>query len=466
MNLYSRSITASLKKETTSNTPVIPDTFFGLNEQDIAVEYSFTPAMSVAGIRSKNVRPVISPINAPEGTMKMYVDAKEFGNFINGITGGVTSGKILKLSGISGTFAVAETVTGGTSSATGTVLFVGEDYLLLGSVSGTFAAAETVTGGTSSATGTVVIYSATVYGHAANLSADIDTTYTIQFNLDDSAIRYAGVRITSFDSITQEDNIITAGVKVMAQSAFRHAVVTEALTSGSGSKVIKIDQTKGLVASDSIKVWRDGTGFLDFASSGVKTHTISSISADASITVTNLQTALQVGDLILLAPQTSSYSSGGEFPWIGGGTVEMGASIAALAEECMEEFTAVFVNEFEARHCAVGNNIADRFPQHIIQKSLNITGTLKTAYENEQFMKLQRAKTPVAIRIKFLAGEIASTDINYEFRMLFPSAYLNGYQTNFSQDDVVNEEIPFTAFRDETLGIEARFLLVNEVTSY
>jgi hypothetical protein len=59
----------------------------------------------------------------------------------------------------SGTFSSGETVTGGTSSATGVVagVFLSDNtkYLALTSVSGTFSAAETLTGGTSSATGTV-----------------------------------------------------------------------------------------------------------------------------------------------------------------------------------------------------------------------------------------------------------------------------------------------------------------------
>jgi hypothetical protein len=49
---------------------------------------------------------------------------------------------------------VGETVTGGTSAATGEVAWVGGDFLELINVSGTFAAGETISGGTSSASAT------------------------------------------------------------------------------------------------------------------------------------------------------------------------------------------------------------------------------------------------------------------------------------------------------------------------
>lgn len=53
-----------------------------------------------------------------------------------------------------GPYDIGETVTGGTSSATGVIAWVGSGYVELISVSGTFAAGETLTGGTSSASAT------------------------------------------------------------------------------------------------------------------------------------------------------------------------------------------------------------------------------------------------------------------------------------------------------------------------
>lgn len=59
------------------------------------------------------------------------------------------------LTGVVGTFQVGETVTGGTSTETATVLSVGTDEILVGSASGPFTDGETITGGTSAATGDI-----------------------------------------------------------------------------------------------------------------------------------------------------------------------------------------------------------------------------------------------------------------------------------------------------------------------
>jgi len=59
------------------------------------------------------------------------------------------------LTSISGTFTKNETITGGTSAATGKVIQVNTSNIVIRVVTGTFQAAETITGGSSSATATV-----------------------------------------------------------------------------------------------------------------------------------------------------------------------------------------------------------------------------------------------------------------------------------------------------------------------
>jgi hypothetical protein len=64
---------------------------------------------------------------------------------------------LLEISALSGSLTVGETVTGGSSGATGTVVSVNtaESELFLDAVSGVFTVGETITGGTSSETATV-----------------------------------------------------------------------------------------------------------------------------------------------------------------------------------------------------------------------------------------------------------------------------------------------------------------------
>lgn len=61
----------------------------------------------------------------------------------------------LNLSNLVGVFEKGETVTGGTSGATGVVLYAGSTYLHLRTVTGTFVDTEEITGGTSAATADV-----------------------------------------------------------------------------------------------------------------------------------------------------------------------------------------------------------------------------------------------------------------------------------------------------------------------
>lgn len=85
----------------------------------------------------------------------------------------------------SGPFVAGETVTGGTSNATGVVRDVEDNYLILADTLGTFQAAETLTGGTSSATAT----------------SDLVEAYHSAFDfLIDSNVAIDVMRATSFSS--------------------------------------------------------------------------------------------------------------------------------------------------------------------------------------------------------------------------------------------------------------------------
>jgi len=68
----------------------------------------------------------------------------------------------LTLTGISGTFTLNETVTGGTSGATAKVIKVNTSSIVVRVITGTFATSETITGGTSSATATTSVLSTNV----------------------------------------------------------------------------------------------------------------------------------------------------------------------------------------------------------------------------------------------------------------------------------------------------------------
>jgi hypothetical protein len=93
----------------------------------------------------------------------------------------LSSSNDLDLSGVVGTFVATETVTGATSSATGTVTAVNGTVVSLSPVIGTFSVAESVTGGTSSATATVSTVSIgnVVLGDSVQVISDAFGTVTL-----------------------------------------------------------------------------------------------------------------------------------------------------------------------------------------------------------------------------------------------------------------------------------------------
>lgn len=467
MELYTRVASASLKKEVTPGTAITPDVFFEMLSESLTTDYQYTPSTPIVANRTNNIRAVANVIPAPNGGISINVEPKQFGHFLNGVFGGVISGQYMRVSTISAPFTIGETITGGTSTETAVVLAQGEDYLILGTVSGAFDVAETITGGTSGSTAVVVLSASTVYGHHATLPQNSLPTYSVQINYLETAIRYYGMRFQGIDSVAQSDNMITAELQCMAQGQFRHGYVTEVTSSGAGAKTITVDQTKGLVAGDTIKVYRPSTNtFLDFASSGVKTHTIGTVASATTITITNLETSLAVGDLICLAPQTPTYTVGREFTWIGGTEFRYGDTLATVALDCAEDFSLVMTNELEERFGACGANFENRFPKTLLQKGLQASGQFTKYYDNENKYSKLRRNTPQAIRFDSYGDEIGSTDIRNQIRFSYPSVQFDPYQTNITEDELVNEEVPFTAFYSSSSLFTVKALLINDVASY
>lgn len=463
---YSRSGSISIGKQLALNQAVTPSVFLPINDEDLTSGYDFTASTPISGNRSVNQRAIKGTIKAVTGSLNLNVEPKTFGHILNGFRGSITTGNYITISSVSGTFQVGETITGGTSTETANILFVGDDFLLVDTVSGAFTNGETITGGTSAATATLDLYNSGVYGHAGRSPATSSTVYTLQKNYSDRAERYYDVRFHGVDSFAQSDNIITGGVQVMAGSVLRHAEITSAVSSGAGSIVIPVDQTGGFVVGDSIKVARPGTGFLDFSAASTLTNVIVSIDSSAkTITVTNLETDLQAEDLIVLAPQTPTYSIVDEFAWVGCSQMLIGSDKDNLSAINAQDFTAVFSNEFEERHAARGTTFESRFPSVLLQKGLTGGGSFTLHNENEDFFRAYRKNKDRAIKLITEGAEIAG-GLKYRLEVVFPKTQFLNYDTPFSADDIVNEEVPFESFYSEGNGYEVQYLLVNDVSSY
>lgn len=469
MSSYSRVGYLALIAEDTENTAKTPTVFIPLMSEDIVTEWGETPAKPIAANRVLNLRPINTAIPAPSGTINILVEPKTIGYFLKAIFGAVTSGQLMTVTGASGNWAAGNTVTGASSAKTATVVAVSSelDYLLISSPSGAFTDGETINNG-STGTATLVQHDATVYGHQFTAPQSSLPTYTVEISLGSEAYRYTGVRFTGLTA-NQSDNIIAAAISMSARAEFKMARITVAESSGAGAHTLSLDQTTGLAASDTIKVYRPGTGYLDFSAENVKTHTVGTVASETSITITNLQTSLQVGDLIVLAPQTPSYTIDSEFIWIGGSTVKLDDTLSeaiAATADTFEEFELMMANDGEYKHGANGVNVVNRFPAKYFLKGITGTGKLNRTYTDQTYLDRLRNGSSNALQIKHTGGQIGSTGQYYGLDWRIPNGILKPFNPSLSEDDLLNQEMQFDMYYSTTSGFLAKALLITDVSSY
>ncbi|MFY8212472.1 MAG: beta strand repeat-containing protein, partial [Candidatus Nanopelagicus sp.] len=100
----------------------------------------------------------------------------------------VVDTRTLTLTSISGTFTVNETVTGATSAATGTVLKVNLNNIVIRGLTGTFSSSEGITGGTSTATATTT--SVTINEGSGILFSEAPTAASILYVVHEGNATY------------------------------------------------------------------------------------------------------------------------------------------------------------------------------------------------------------------------------------------------------------------------------------
>ena len=345
MGSYSRAGYMALILEVAENTALTPTFFIPFLSEDIVTEWGSVPVTPVAGNRTLNIRSVKTAIPAPTGTINILVEPTTIGWFLKGVFGTLNSGQLMKVTELAGDWAAADTVTGaGATTATLDFLSSENDYFLVSSPSSTFTDGEAISNG-STGTGFLVQHDATVYGHEVSAPQSSLPTFTVEFGYDNEAVRYTGVRFTALNSITQDDNVIVAGITMVARNEFKHAKVTAITTAAAGSQTITVDQTTGLVAGDSVKVFRPSVNeFVDLPSSAVKIHTIDSITNEKALVVSVLHADIAIGDLLMLGPLTPSYTTlDPEFSFIGGSVIRTNDSIT----ESLEDYAAESLDEID-----------------------------------------------------------------------------------------------------------------------
>lgn len=84
---FSKLAYGALRKESTANTPLYPNVWFELLNEDMQVNWDHTPVNTIAGNRSKNLRPVKNKVGPFKGSFETWVEPKSFGYFLNSCLG-------------------------------------------------------------------------------------------------------------------------------------------------------------------------------------------------------------------------------------------------------------------------------------------------------------------------------------------------------------------------------------------
>ncbi len=476
---YSRLSYMALRPESTENVLVgVPNQFIPFLNFESVVEYQPTPAMPVQSNRVKNLRPIPTAIPAPTGTVTLLAEPQTIGWFLAGIFGGASSGHYLLLGSASGQMDVGAAVEGQTSGATGTVAYHAPelDILILSSVTGTFDAGETIEDDSLVAkTATIQQTEDGVYGHAFTQPKNSLPTFTMEIGYKNEAYRYTGVRFNEF-TFKQQDNIIVAEITFTARAEFKHAVVQEAVNTSGSPVTFTVDQTLGLYAAgitrDQIKVYRQGSGFLDIGGAADQTIVLSSVDSATTLTIPSLSVALQTGDLVMLAPQTPTYTIDREFSWIGGSRAALGATISEAvisSADDIEDFELRLMNEIEPRHAANGFNFENRFPNKNFLKGLEGSGRINRVYTDMTLLSKLRSNDQQALQVTHKGDVIpigTNAIITYMLDLRAPNAQFDNFNPSIGEDALLDQEINFTLYDNSDTDYFMAAVLVNTTASY
>lgn len=83
-----------LRKESAAGTPLYPNVALELLSEDLVVNWDHTPAGTIAGNRSMNLRPIKHRVGEIKGTIELLLEPKQFGHFLTAFFGEATDSTI------------------------------------------------------------------------------------------------------------------------------------------------------------------------------------------------------------------------------------------------------------------------------------------------------------------------------------------------------------------------------------
>ena len=323
---YSNFGYVALKKEATEGTPEIADTYIRVLSESFDPNLNIESVEEISWTREKNIRSV-KATREPTGTVEFFVEPNRIGHFLSWIYGAPT-----------------------TQTLTASVAF----------------------------------------RHVFEVT-DTPDSYTFEIKKANAgyAYRFYGVKITQLE-FAPEDNKVKCTAELNPRKSFINSRLTTAVNSGT---TITMDDTTGLLATDTIKVLDKADG-----NTSKQTFTIASVDSETQITVNETITAsLEIDDQLVLSSKTESYDQDPVFTVYGSSEIAIGSDIDNTSITNIEEYTFTYTNEVENRYF-VGKNDASLNPGDVITKGYMWECQLTKFYDTNANLDILRSNDGIWIR--------------------------------------------------------------------
>jgi len=341
---YSKNSHMVFSKESSAGTTVYPAVFAEFLSETLANNWDKTPANTIRGNRSMNLRPVKNVVGPFSGTCTVLVEPKNIGYFLSGALGEATDSTLESALSYQHDFEVENTL----ASFTIDWPIAGENYVK----------------------------------------------------------RYIGSRFSevAFDI---NENKLQATVTIMAQYLFQNARVTAAASSGTTLLVDQttgITSSDTLIILDRDN---PSTELAQLTVTSVDSETQLTVSTiGVSIGLKDIvvlkrqapiRTDFDMGNELIFVGGADGYLSSGDH-----------ALQSLAAKSNIENFKLSIKNNLEGRWGAAGNKVVNRMPRAILAKGVTVTGTISHFHVNPQNIDFLRSNEKVGLRMEFLGDALAS----------------------------------------------------------
>lgn len=493
-----------LSKETTAGTAVFPGTGIELLSESIVTNWDFTPSETIAGNRSANLRPIKNRVGPATGSIEILVEPNTLGHFLTGVFGEATDSTLEALLSFQHDFEPLTTL----ETYTMDVKIAGENYVeryfgvMIESVEFTMEdnkvkltinvqaqrSFQNARITTAAGSGTALLVDQT-----SGLVAGSDTIIILD-RLDPST-ELAELTVTT---VTDENTLVvsTIGVAlevddivVIKKQTPSYDLSNELIFSG-GAQVALANGANGIqnlsaytnVEDITVTITNDleprwtavGNDVIDRFPACIL---IKGVTVEGSFT--QFHTNPEMLDILRELEQTTL-----RFEWLGG---TLASNVAAAASADVETDGADTITIAVDTAGEAGNDWAYDVVLGTGALSAALSGKLITVTLDAT--PANNDTTSVAAVINALAGvstsdtgtdlvTVADNPSKFFFsagrdaneieklRIDLPNVRLLPFNANLTGDDIVNEEINFTAFRDEDDERDIQIRLRNSISDY